>query len=264
MKKVQRELLKGTWLRRVVLLAAVLGSGGARAEEPAPPATTTAASTKGPWQPVRSDKGITVVRRSVEGTKLHEFQGTGIIEAPISTVMAVLNDADHRREWMKESKEQRTLEQVNPRTVILYNRIGAPWPVSDRDSVLRAVTAFDTRNRMVRIDITSTTHPSAPPVKGAVRMPFMVAHWYLWPAEGGRWTRAEYQVHADPGGSLPDWIINLVSKKIPHDTISALQAQAKRRSYPEFQALIESQPEYQAVVGAPAAAAPAPAAPASP
>jgi hypothetical protein len=240
-----------------MVAAALCGALAApvRADEAA-----SATSIKGPWQPVRSDNGITVVRRTVAGTQLHEFQGTGIIEAPISVVMAVLNDTDHRREWMKESKEQRTLQQVNDRMVILYNRIGAPWPVADRDSVLRAVTVFDTRNKLVRIEIVSTTHPDAPPVKGAVRMPFMVAHWYLWPVEGGKWTRAEYQVHADPGGSLPDWLINLVSKKIPHDTISALREQVKRRRYPELEAKLEALPEYRAVVSTEAAAAP-PAAP---
>jgi hypothetical protein len=247
------------YVLRIAALTAALWSAGVSSAPRAIAEELT--STKGPWETVRTDKGITVLRRTVMGTQLHEFQGTGIIEAPISHVMGVLQDTEHRREWMAESKEQRTVQQVNAKMVILYNRMGAPWPVKDRDSVMRAVTLFDTANKVVRVEIASTTHPDAPPVDGAVRMPFMVAHWYLWPQEGGKWTKAEYQVHADPGGSLPDWLINMVSKKIPHDTISALQQQVKRRQYPEFVARLEAQPDYQAIVR-PVGAAPPPAAPA--
>jgi uncharacterized protein YndB with AHSA1/START domain len=213
--------------------------------------------TRGPWEVVRKDKGITVLRRTVAGSQLREFQGTSLIEAPVAAVMAVLNDSEHRREWMAESKEQRTLQQLDLTTVILYNRLAAPWPVADRDCVMRATTIFDTAQKMVRIEITATTHPDAPEVKGVVRMPSMVAHWHLSPVDGGKSTKAEYQVHANPGGSLPNWMANLSSKKIPYDTITALARQVKRRQYPAYQLKLESLPEYQALMAASAAAAPA-------
>lgn len=205
-------------------------------------------SGKGPWELVRSDHGITVHRRTVAGSKLHEFRGSGIIEAPIASVLAVLNDSVHRLEWMKEAVANTRIEQLDPYTEIFYSRTGAPWPVADRDVVLRAHTALDPAAHVVRVEITSQAHPAWPPQKGAVRMPFLRGHWYLWPEHGGQWTRAEYQIHADPGGMLPDWIINMVSKKIPHDTIAGMQQQVKRRTYPEFEKQLGSVPEYQAVI----------------
>ena len=36
----------------------------------------------GPWELVRNDGGIEVYRRTVGNSPLHEFQGTGMIEAP--------------------------------------------------------------------------------------------------------------------------------------------------------------------------------------
>lgn len=213
----------------------------------------TPEGTRGPWEVVRKDKGVTVLRRTVAGSQLREFQGTGLIEAPVAAVMAVLNDSEHRREWMAESKEQRTLQQLDRTTVILYNRLAAPWPVNDRDCVMRATTTFDIAQKMVRIEITSTTHPDAPDVKGVVRMPSMVAHWHLSPVDGGKSTKAEYQVHANPGGSLPNWLANSSSKKIPYDTITALARQIKRRQYPAYQLKVESLPEYQALMAASAA-----------
>ena len=123
----------------------------------------------------------------------------------------------------------------NSSTAIFYNRTKAPWPASDRDAVLRAITTLDTQKNVVRIELEAIEHPAWPPQKGAVRMPKLRGHWYLWPEKGGEYTRAEYQVFANPGGSPPDWIINMVSKSIPHSTIVHLREQVKRRRYYEFE-----------------------------
>lgn len=271
-----------------VLVTAVLSAGGgvgaARAEAQAVAAAGPDSPAVGPWETVRSDKGITVLRRTVSGSSLHEFQGTGVVEAPVATVLGILNDTQHRTEWMKESADQKEIVPGNAQEVLFYNRTSAPWPVADRDVVMRATTRVDLAERVLRIDFHSVEHPSCPPVKKVVRMPFLRGHWFLWPINGGRATRVEYQVYANPGGMLPDWIINLASKKIPHDTIRALQQQVKRRQYPEFEAKLLKNPDYQSLLvsvgatlpewvtaglpGPPAApaapAAPAPAAPATP
>ena len=49
---------------------------------------------------------------------------------------------------------------------------------------------------MVRVEFTSTSHPSWPPQKGVVRMPALQGHWSMWPEHDGAWTRIEYQLHA--------------------------------------------------------------------
>lgn len=221
------------------------------------------------WERVRNDAGIEVYRRTVAGSPLHEFQGTGVIEAPIPSVLAVLDDAERRTEWMKEAVAQTLISRNGDREQTFYSRTGAPWPVSDRDTVVKAVTTVDVRSKMVKVEMSSIEHPAWPPQKGVVRMPHLCGHWYLWPSNGGKWTRVEYQVHADPGGSLPSGIINMVSKKIPHSAISEMQKQVVRRKYPEFEAKIAQMPEYKDFVQTlPALTKPAPsptsAAPATP
>ena len=216
---------------------------------------------KGPWEWVRAENGVAVHRRAVPGSALHEFRGAGTIYAPIAVLLGVLNDTEHRTEWMKEAAAQVLIQQVDPKTVLFYGRTKAPWPVSDRDAVMKATTTFDTAAKQVRIEIVGVEHPSWPPQKGVVRMPFLRGHWHFSPENNGKSTRAEYQVHADPGGSLPDWLINLVSKSIPYNTIVGLRQQVKRRRYMEFERRIEALPEYQTIVGGgmqPAAPTPTP------
>ena len=242
--------------RRALIAVFVVAAGilPAVAGAVAPPDPTTG---KGPWELVRNEHGIIVHRRAVTGSNLHEFRGSGVIEAPIAAVLAVLNDPEHRTEWMKEAAANSRIESLGPYTEIFYSRTKAPWPVSDRDVVCRAQTTIDAKAGQVRVEITSEENAKWPPQKGAVRMPFLRGHWYLWPEHGGEWTRAEYQIHANPAGSLTDFIVNTVSKKIPYDTIVGLRQQVKRRTYPDFEKKLGEVPEYQAVLQK------APAAPAS-
>jgi hypothetical protein len=231
--------MKPTWL----VLAPLLLSASARALPPPDPKTGV-----GPWELVRSDDGVVVHRRVVAGSKLHEFRGVGVVQAPIAALLAVLDDAEHRVEWMKEAVVNARIEKIGRFDEVFYSRTGAPWPVSDRDVVNRAHTVFDAENHVVRVEFTSTSHPSWPPKRGVVRMPSLHGHWSMWPEHGGAWTRIEYQLHADPGGLLPQWIVNLVSKKIPHDTIVGIRKQVQRRHYPEQERSLASDPDYIAVV----------------
>src|SRR5205085_8344435 len=118
----------------IVFLAAAPAPLASGAVSPARPAST------GPWEFLRSDHGIVVHRRTVAGSSLHEFRGTGMIEAPIATVLAVLDDAVHRKEWMTESVANVRIQWLSPYSEIFYSRTAAPWPIADRDIVCRTDT----------------------------------------------------------------------------------------------------------------------------
>jgi hypothetical protein len=206
--------------------------------------TLSPAHAENPWELVSNKHGIVVDRRPVDGTKLKEFRGRGVIDAPLASILAVFNDVDHAVEWMDSCRASSVVEDRGDRLKIVYNRTRASWPVWDRDAVLRNDVYFDEAEGRVRIEFATVDHPNAPPVKGVVRMPYLRGHWHLWPETPFR-TRVEYQVHANPGGALPEWLVNYVSKELPRKTIVGLAAQLKKRSYPEMEQHIRTFPEYQ-------------------
>lgn len=57
--------------------------------------------------------------------------------------------------------------------------------------------------------------------------------WELTPLDNGR-TLATYTVFADPGGLIPDWIINLGTTQTLPDVIRSLRKRVKEESRPEL------------------------------
>jgi hypothetical protein len=218
---------------------------------------------KGPWERVSTDDGILVERRAVPGTNLKEFRGRGIVEAPLGRVLAIIKDSPHRCEWMAQCGGDYVVEENEAaRWQISYHRTKAPWPVADRDSINRAELRVDLKKHRVFLPFEAIEHAKVPPVKDVVRMPFLRGHWTLEPVGAGG-TIVEYQVHADPGGNLPEWIANLASKKLPLLTIVGLRKQSKVRTYPDFERQIANSDEAKQIgnMARPLDAAKPPAAP---
>lgn len=203
---------------------------------------------RGPWEVMREENGITAKRRVVEGSPLHEFEGSGVVEAPLSRVLAVIRDADRRAEWMADCAESRSLAEMPNTNQIAYNRTKTPWPTADRDVVTQGKIEFDVAKREVLLPFSEVDHPDAPPVNGVVRMPFLRGHWRLVP-RGENATLVEYRVHANPGGALPGFVVNWVSQQLPYNTIKNLQEQVRKNAYEEVVRRIESRPWYDEVVG---------------
>jgi hypothetical protein len=211
-------------MNRIILASLLLASAPALADE----------SKEGAWELVKKSDGVVVERRTVAGSNLKEFRGRAEVQAPPASILAVFADVDRATEWMDSCNRSYSVEDLSDREKVVYNRTHAPWPVSDRDAVLHNVVRFDEAARTVELQFWSVDDQKAPPVKGVVRMPFLRGHWTLESSPDGNTTRVEYQVHANPGGRLPDWLVNYVSRDLPLKTIEGLRAQLKRRSYPDF------------------------------
>jgi hypothetical protein len=206
----------------------------------------TARAQAGAWERVSEEHGIVVERRSVAGTNLKEFRGRAVVDAPLISLLAVFSDVEGAAEWMDKCEASRVVHDGGDLDKVVYNRTGAPWPVSDRDAVVGNQVFFDERQKRVRIEFRAVRHPDSPPIEGVVRMPFLRGHWYLWPQADGKTTRVEYQVHADPGGALPNFLVNYASKELPSKTIAGLAAQAKRNPYTAMKRYIRASAQYRA------------------
>ena len=86
---------------------------------------------------VREENGITVEEEGAPGRALPILTGTTTMAAPPEQIAAWISATHTYTDWMHNCEEARLLREEGE-VRVGYNRIGSPWPVSDRDVVLRS------------------------------------------------------------------------------------------------------------------------------
>ena len=179
------------------------------------------------WKQVLTDQGIAVWNRYEPGRDLPVFKGIGNIDAGLFECLAVLDDTPRFVEWQYNCVGARVLRQLNEFDRIVYNRTDAPWPVSDRDVVLQGAIEANLARKEVISRFGSINSSLQPVIDGVVRMPRLRGMW-KFVALDDRHTRATFQIDADPGGSLPDFVIERASRRLPLETIAGMRRQTAK------------------------------------
>ena len=181
-------------------------------------------------QVVRVEDGITVEEEALPGRVLPILTGTATMAVSPDRIAAWVGAVHTYVDWQHQCEEAHVLPRPDGR-ILIYNRIGSPWPVSDRDVVLESERK-DFDDGRIHIDFRSTEVDDPPVPRGVVRMPRLVGSYDLTPTpEGG--TRVVYTVDSDPGGSLPAWLVRQASKELPFHTLGNLRKRVEAGPPPE-------------------------------
>lgn len=192
-----------------------------------PLALASPAAGPGPWQRVGVTDGVTVDLREVPDSDLPEMRGVVTIDASIFRVLAVFDDTPRHKEWMAKANGAALVQSLGGLDRIIWTRRATPWPAQDRDAVLRVRVSVDGAARAITARFAHVTTPLKPPISGLTRMPMLDGHWLL-AALGPKQTRVTYQLKVDMGGWLPDWLIRLISRRLPLRTLQGLRRQVAR------------------------------------
>lgn len=191
--------------------------------------TLSAQANSNDWQLAKDSKGIKVYTRSIEGSPLKEFRGVTHINTSITSLLALMDDADACVDWMHNCKNQTLLSRPNNKGKYTYNHIGAPWPVKDRDMVVYSYTEQDPNTYRVRVALKAVTGHKAKQ-KGIVRMTNMHGYWDFNPTPNGA-VEVTYQMFTDPAGSIPSAIINSTVVDTPFNTLNNMRVKVQEEKY---------------------------------
>jgi hypothetical protein len=179
------------WMSALGLAATLIGSLSAQAGE---------------WEQVYADENLRVQRRDYEGSELDEIQGVVRVKATLNALMALLKDAQFNQDWVYRSGGASILQDSGYAQAYVYGVVDAPYPMSDRDTVVRFDYHQDQETK--EITVTITNFPAFIAEKAdLVRVPKIVGYWHLKPQKDG-WVEVTYQVYGDPGGWIPVWLAN--------------------------------------------------------
>jgi len=174
------------------------------------------------WEHVAENDGITIWKREVPGVEVPSFRGEVVIDADIDAVGNAIQDWQHHAQWMHRCAESKQLERLGESESLLYNRTDSPWPVSDRDVVLRTKRQVSPDGSDILLSFQNVETDLKPAVHGVVRMPKLSGFYKLTRLRPAK-TQVVYQVEANLGGSLPPWMVKRVVEDMPYETLARLR-----------------------------------------
>ena len=202
---------------KILAIVSLLLTNIANAENPAPT-----------WEHLYNDDGISVSRQEIPGSDVCAFRGVGDVDAPVEKVLTLVRDISHARDWIDRVVDIKMIREPNKLERILYYRIALPWPLRDRDFVYKTTLAFDPATKSIAYTAQSVTDPAMPEQDGVVRGEIFKSTIVITALDGGKRTHAIGEAHADPRGSIPKWVVNLIQKKWPYNTFTNVREAVKK------------------------------------
>ena len=172
------------------------------------------------WVYEREKKGIKVFTKKSKWGKLRDSKVQMFVPTPINDVVRFLTDFDNYTNWFPRCKKAKIVARLNENEFIAYLVFNAPWPVADRDCVMRVKVETDAKTGAVTL--TETSEPKCVARQAeCFRIEQLVSVWKMVPKDGGTEITNEYA--SNPGGNIPDWLINTQSVDNPMVTFENLQ-----------------------------------------
>lgn len=190
------------------------------------------------WELKKDKDGIKVYLRDVEGSDIQEYKAVAILEGKISSFIAVMKDVNAYPELYKHTKEVKLISE-NDTFHVHYMATNTPWPVKDRDAVYSSTYSQHYNTKLVRIDM-KIEQGYMEPNDDYVRMDKADGFWLFDQVDPNR-VEVVYQMHAEPGGSIPNWVVNMFLVDTPIEDIEMLQERALLEKYQnqKFDFLVE-------------------------
>ena len=193
------------------------------------------------WEDVGVTDGVKVSRMQVSGSNMFAFRGELVADVHISQLMAVFIDSNERPNWVDRYHSHRTIERVerpesNEMWELYMIRFSLPPGISDRDYIIRTDLEVDPGRKVVTARLRSVVDRRAPEDSCCVRA-YTETFYEFTAIPGQNRTRMIVEVHTDPKGRLPAWLVNRIQRDWPSDTLASLLARARAsgvRNHPDY------------------------------
>lgn len=171
--------------------------------------------------------GVSVYTRDVPHSNLKEMKMSGTVKSSLAGFIAALTGP----ELDDPSFAVTELNIYHDGVPYMRSTIDFPFPIKNRDLITYGIRTQDPKTGVVTIKTTSVAD-AYPEQDGYVRMPLLNAKWVLTPLGNGE-LQADYFFRSDPGGSIPDWVTNLMMTIGPPQTFKEIKGLAEKPAYQE-------------------------------
>lgn len=172
------------------------------------------------WKLSKVKDGISVYQSGVKHSNYKSIKVECTMEGNYDKLIAVLNNVNGQKDWVYNNKAAYIIKRINPHELYYYSETSLPWPMSNRDAVVHLKMDKDSLNRFLNILAVSVPDYIAEK-SGKVRVTRSTISWNVT-MPTAKTLRISYIFEADPGGSLPAWVVNMFADKGPYESFKKL------------------------------------------
>lgn len=161
-------------------------------------ASTPRVTADAQWTLAKDKDNIQLYTRPVAGSDFLAIRASTVMAADSDAVAAALGDGDGCSEWRRMCKSSRILEVASEQERLIYMVLDLPWPLSDRDVVMRSITHIDPQSKtaVVKLQSDSGAYPAQKQVRAQCNGQFIIK------VLGEKQVEVAYEMHADLGGDI--------------------------------------------------------------
>lgn len=181
------------------------------------------------WTLVRNENSIQIFVKDIPGSNLKELKTLTKFDAGMDALLALLTDINAQPSYVFGCTSvsiigsQTTFEQNYHFTLYM------PWPFTNRDGVLRQNINPSSNSKEIIIN-TMNMNGLLPINENYYRITSMQSSWHLIKINDNL-TLADFRLRLNPGGHVPDWLINLFIDKGPYKTMMNMRTMLKQPKY---------------------------------
>lgn len=188
---------------------------------------STSVSAQKDWE-LKSDKdGIKVYYKKT--TSVHEVKLVTSIQSSLSGIIQLFSEVDNYPRWGYKVNSAKLLKKVSDHEMYYHSKFDFPWPMDDRDAVMHTKLEQDAKTKTI-YSISTAVPKFVPEEKNYLRMTNSNTKWTIIPGSNG-WLYVEYYIYSSPGGTIPDWLVNMAIDVGPRETIKNMKTILKQPTY---------------------------------
>jgi hypothetical protein len=180
------------------------------------------------WKLKVDKEGIKIYTSPYADSKIKALKVICTVESTLSQLTAVLLDIKCQDEWFYHTKST-VLQEVSPFELYYYSELYLPFPFSNRDFVEHIKLTQNSVSKVITMIVQNDPNFISPK-KGIVRVLQSQCKWIVTPVSKNL-NLVEFTLYADPAGSIPLWLVNMMSFYAPFETFKKLKTQLKKPEY---------------------------------
>lgn len=159
---------------------------------------------------------------AIPGEPLRGFKAVTTVRSSLSALVNLLLDTAAAPQWVFRTNRIELLRRDDQSRTFTVRAETDFWPLTNRDVVINGRVQQDPVTLVVEIDSQAAAPGQYPLRDGFVRMPAMRGHWEFRPLGNGL-VEVTMSGLANPGGAIPDFLVNLVIQETPYQTLLGLR-----------------------------------------